>query len=231
MFDNLLPDPACLFRFKIELHRLNTIDQVSDFQSWGLEDKHQLPPIGLKKEFSGSIKTKMGWNPQGLFFEFQLGSLRRPLDYLSAAIYTQIAINSRFNSTILRENEFCSTFNFSRNRPNNFDSPGKEVIPLERLHAYIYLKASRHPEAVEMSNTSVLGWVQAASTELTIWHHIGTSMIHGYRPEEFPDIGIDFDVALTTFDRNAMPHRWVMCHGSDSGKRNNPSLWTHCHLV
>jgi len=231
MYNDLLPDPACLFRFKIELHRVNTIDQVSDFQSWGLEDKHQLPPIGLKKEPSGSIKTKMGWNPQGLFFEFQLGSLRRPLDYLSAAIYNQIAINSRFNSTILRENEFCSTFNFSRNRPNKFDSPGKEVIPLERLHAYTYLKASRHPEAVEMSNTSVLGWVQAASTELTIWQHIGASMIHGYRPEEFPDIGIDFDLALTTFDRNAMPHRWVMCHGSDSGKRNNPSLWSHCHLV
>jgi hypothetical protein len=231
MFDDLLPSPACLFRFKIDLHRLKVIDQVSDFQSWGLEDKHQLPPIGLKKEPGGSITTKIGWNPQGLFFEFHLGSLRQKLDRIYPAFYIQLSINSRFNSSILRENEFCSTFNFTRVRAGRAALPSIEVIPLERLHASVTSQSNRRPEEVGTASDTVMGWVRASSTNVTLWHHIATGLMHGFRPEEFPDIGIDFQVGMADLDRTIEANCWSMCYESNSGVRTNPSLWTHCHLV
>ena len=46
MFSNLLPDPTLLFRFKIDVHRLPRIQDVQDVTTWGLNDLHQLPPIG-----------------------------------------------------------------------------------------------------------------------------------------------------------------------------------------
>ena len=56
-------------------------------------------------------------------------------------------------------------------------------------------------------------------------------MMPGYRPEEFPDIGLDFEIIIMDVERNLPADYWAMAHGIGSGNRNNPSLWTQCHLV
>jgi hypothetical protein len=66
---------------------------------------------------------------------------------------------------------------------------------------------------------------------MTLWHHIGADMMPGYRPEEFPDIGLDFEIIIMDVERNLPADYWAMAHGIGSGNRNNPSLWTQCHLV
>lgn len=231
MFNELLPDPACLFRFKFDLHRMASVGQAMDVQTWGFEDKHQIPLIEFIDRYCGSIKTKIGWMPQGLFFKFELDSLRKSLDRLPIHLYITLSVNSRYNSSILRENEFCSSFAFGRSKPVLFSRWNTDQYDLEPLTAFTKTHSDRKGSSVQAGSKSVIGWVRASHNSMTLWHQIGADMMPGYRPEEFPDIGLDFEIIIMDVERNLPADYWAMAHGIGSGNRNNPSLWTQCHLV
>jgi hypothetical protein len=46
MFSEIFPDPSMLFRFKIDIKRLqNQVLDFSDVDQWGLNSTYRMPPI------------------------------------------------------------------------------------------------------------------------------------------------------------------------------------------
>lgn len=232
MYTEIFPDPTALFRFKIDLQRLGLVDSVSDVEQWGFESKHQLPPIGLFSESYNPYIAKLAWNPQGLFLQIDLDlSGRNRASSRPYEFRVSLMVNSRFNPNILRANEFCTKFIFSRNlrsrsSPPQLDSSGNELLLCTNQEDTKAILA-RDIAATEPN----FGSVRSSTKGLTFWLHLASPAMNGYRPDEFPDIGLHFDVVAVDPDYQGSPMVWNMVHSYQIAPRNNPSLWTHCRLV
>ena len=130
MFSDIFPDPALLFRFKIAVHRLPDIENLADFDHWGFETRHQMPPIDRLGGQHTPILAKIGWNPQGLFLEIGVDLLARKKEILGIYVMQLILkVNSRYNPGLLRENEFCSIRESDSEKPPSTTSTCSRTWP------------------------------------------------------------------------------------------------------
>ena len=142
-----------------------------------------------------------------------------------------LKVNSRYNPGLLRENEFCSSFQFLID-----DRPKSKLLPegplgAERLIAEKLGGAKRLDTQEAPTGSLLMGWFRPTDTGLNLWLHIGTEMMQGYRPEEFPDIGLNFAsgrVSSYAYGDVIEPN---MVYAQKTGAGANPSLWTQCRLV
>lgn len=232
MFSDIFPDPALLFRFKIAVHRLPDIENLADFDHWGFETRHQMPPIDRLGGQHTPILAKIGWNPQGIFLEIGVDLLARKKQIVGIyGMQLILKVNSRYNPSLLRENEFCSSFQFlidDRLKSNMFpDGPlGAQRLIAEKLGVAKRLDTQEDP-----TGSLLIGWFRPTDTGLNLWLHIGSEMMQGYRPEEFPDIGLNFAsgrVSSYAYGDVIEPN---MVYAQKTGAGANPSLWTQCRLV
>ena len=231
MFSNLLPDPTLLFRFKIDVHRLPRIQDVQDVTTWGLNDLHQLPPIGQFNCGAGPMRTKLGWNPQGLFIAWNVRHSSHILEPNPWSFQANISVNSRYDSSVLRENEFCSGFHFYKDR----GAYGKRVRPggekeLTELQVGVRGKPSTGLPTEGAEHGLSRGWMQPFEDGLSAWFFIDAHRMPGYRPEEFPDIGLNYNLMVVDSESSGCAFHWFMVHASGN-PHGNPSLWTQCRLV
>jgi hypothetical protein len=240
MLNELLPDPAALFRFKIDVHRLPTVDKVQDVLRWGLEEKHLLPMINCAAVPPRPIKIKMGWNLQGLFIESQIELGRQSSAYESLDYRALASVNSRYDPSILREGEHCATFLFLRDKPvGSLPFLDNDPSKVEALSVSRSGSPANTPSQQNPSGFDLVGKVKHEGDRFDSWHFIGAAAMRGYRPEEFPEIGLHLEFNLipdTPPDgSNQVAMNGLLLfhldHSHKSGARSNPSLWTHCRLI
>ncbi len=116
MFSEIFPDPTLMFRFKIDVQRLqNEVLDFSDIDHWGLNSTHRMPPIAQLGTQQPPIEAKIAWNQQGLFLQIDMGvSDGYPVDLSQRSHSVELMVNTRYNRKILRENAFCASFSFFR---------------------------------------------------------------------------------------------------------------------
>ena len=221
-----------MFRFKIDLQRLSSVDTIADVDQWGLESKHHLPSIDLFSQSYNPYIAKIGWNPQGLFLQIELDlSGRKRSSSRPYELQVTLLVNSRFDPSILRENEFCSRFVFLKTHRSTIDFKQLDLSGNERLRCSS-MEDSFIKNLQNKTNTEpVFCSFRSSSKGLTFWIHLAGAVLNGYRPEEFPEIGLHFDVMVVDPDFQGNPMIWNMVYSYQITPRGNPSLWTHCRLV
>jgi hypothetical protein len=232
MTSNLLPDPTLLFRFKIDVHRLPLVKNLDDLSAWKLLDSHQIPPLGQFNSCCLPIQARIGWNPQGLFFAFGLGLWSHNTNRTPLPFQANISVNSRYDSSVLRENEFCSGFHFHIEKRPVGKGVGHGIgSELEVLRIMTRARNNKPIPTDESQNESLRGWIQTSAMELSAWIFIGAPHIPGYRPEEFPDIGLNYDLVVFDPETYGSVYHWHMAHSFAGNTKSNPSLWSQCRLV
>jgi hypothetical protein len=232
MTSSLLPDPTLLFRFKINVYRMPLVKNLEDLTAWRLVDEHRIPPLGQFNSGCLPIQARIGWNPQGLFFAFSLGLWSHYTQRTPIPFQANMSVNSRYDSSVLRENEFCSGFHFhiEKREVGNAIENGVQS-ELEVLRVMSRVGGNKPMPVDESRKESLRGWIRTTAKELSAWIHIGASEIPGYRPEEFPDIGLNYDLAAFDPATYGSVFHWHLVHSFAGNSRSNPSLWTQCRLV
>lgn len=232
MHSEIFPDPNLLFRFKIDMLRLADIESIADVHAWGLTDQHRMPPIDRFSISHSPLPVQFGWNPQGLFLRFEIDpTLSAHVATGPSRLQIVVEVNSRYNPNLLRENEFCSSFAFISDSLNPWDSPALGDAGVQSMFATKRGTERKPVASSEQSPKSLSGWLRPELSRLTSWIHIGADSMPGYRPEEFPDIALNFDVALVASSMSGPVITWNMVYSYKAGARGNPSLWPHCRLV
>jgi hypothetical protein len=177
------------------------------------------------------MQTKLGWNPQGLFIALHVGHKSRSLEPNPWSFQANISVNSRYDNSVLRENEFCSGFQFYKDR----GALGKRVHSggereLTDLRVAVRGKPGTGLPTEDSGIGSSRGWMQAFEDGLSAWFFIDSLRMPGYRPEEFPDIGLNYNLMVVESESSGCAFHWYMVHSSGN-PNGNPSLWTQCRLV
>lgn len=232
MFSEIFPDPNLMFRFKIDLQRLAKMDSVTAFEDWRFEDQHRMPPIDRFSLSSSPLPVHLGWNPQGLFFQFQFRD-SSPVDpfFRPSRLWVRVGINSRYNPNLLRENEFCSSFIFICDAPKSSQRFADNSLSVEPMFVTKPGADRKSPASVGVDPRYVGGWIRPETQGIACWIFIGAESMQGYRPEEFPDIGLYFDASLVDTGIDGPGNTWNMVYSYNASSRGNPSLWPQCRLV
>jgi len=232
MFSEIFPDPNLMFRFKIDLQRLAKMDSITAFDDWRFEDQHRMPPIDRFTFNRSPLPVHLGWNPQGLFFQFLFSGIP-PIEHFirSNRLRIRVGVNSRYNPNLLRENEFCTSFIFICPGPNVPQLSTDRSRGVEPMFVIKPGAASKSSEPVGVDPRSAGGWIRSESEGIACWIFIGAESMQGYRPEEFPDIGLFFDACWIESDIDGRGDVWSMVYSYNDSSRGNPSLWPQCRLV
>ncbi|MCY3004458.1 MAG: hypothetical protein NTV29_00610 [Planctomycetota bacterium] len=237
MFSDIFPDPTMLFRFKIDVQRLqNQVVDFADVDRWGLDSRHRMPPIERLGAEQTPIEAKLAWNEQGLFLQIEMTICDGyPVDLSERNHSVGLMVNTRYNRKIQKENAFCSTFNFFREptfRRTWYADPKSNA---ERLIAGVLSPRQYREQTEDPNQAAIVGWARASTNTLTSWIRISPQVLHEYRPDEFPDIGLYFrcrvSLPYVAPGQLGLRHEASMVHRQKLSERESPSLYTHCRLI
>jgi len=237
MFSEIFPDPSMLFRFKIDIQRLqNQVVDFSDVDHWGLNSTYRMPPIEQLSGQEHPIDARLAWNEQGLFLQIDMTvNDGYPINLSQRSHTVDVMVNTRYNRKIQRENAFCASFSFFRTpffRRTRYADPKSGA---QRMLANVKSPRPHQDQTEDPNQAAIVGWARAWDSGLTSWVRISPQAMHEFRPDEFPDIGLYFRSTISHYDdptANRKPHQESsMVHRQKISDRDIPSLYTHCRLI
>ncbi len=122
MFDNSLINPAALFEVSVPIHRLPEVLDMRSPETWGLDDKYQIPAIHvLNSQNSRRTSIRCGWNEQGLFLACRL---THKIPSGSQSPYTlklELAVHTRYSRDLRARDDFSTHLVFDLRGPKFVD--------------------------------------------------------------------------------------------------------------
>ena len=188
MFDNSLINPAALFEVSVPIHRLPEVLDMRSPDTWGLDDKYQIPAIHvLNTQNSRRTSIRCGWNDQGLFLACRLTHKIPSGSQSPYSLKLELAVHSRYSRDLRTRDDFSTHLVFDLRGPKFVDRI--EVECQETTQAAF----NRLPPQTQNAPPTPPGSYAAAHRrvdELMFWISVRAEQLRKFRPTEFPDIAL-----------------------------------------